>query len=83
MLRHITRVLLCLFPVIILLGGSHSRYTPRRSPGVAVNTHTLKLADEKIWVHVYERPGSEIVFVNLHDNENTSMEAALPLLTAP
>jgi hypothetical protein len=38
------------------------------------------LADEKIWVHVYERPGAGFVFVNLHDNENTCVEVAMLFL---
>lgn len=39
-------------------------------------THTFLLEEEKVWVNVYEgrRPG--LTFVNLHDNENTSAEAA-------
>lgn len=39
-------------------------------------THTLRLEDEKVWVHIYQRPGSDLQFVNVHDNENTSAEAA-------
>lgn len=39
-------------------------------------THTLRLEDEKVWVREYRRPGADLNFVNLHDNENTSAEAA-------
>jgi hypothetical protein len=39
-------------------------------------THTLRLEDEKVWVNIYQRPGTNIQFVNVHDNENTSAEAA-------
>jgi hypothetical protein len=38
--------------------------------------HTLRLEDEKVWVNIYQRPGSDLQFVNVHDNENTSAEAA-------
>ena len=39
-------------------------------------THTLRLEEERVWVRIYQRPGLELNFVNLHDNENTSVEAA-------
>lgn len=42
---------------------------------VTKTTHTLYLGKEKVWVDIYERAGSNITFVNLHDNENTSAEA--------
>jgi hypothetical protein len=38
--------------------------------------HTLRLEDEKVWVNIYQRPGTNLQFVNVHDNENTSAEAA-------
>ena len=43
-------------------------------------THTLRLEEEKVWVHVFQRPGESITFVNLHDNENTAAEAAMNYL---
>ncbi|UCD38781.1 MAG: hypothetical protein JSW54_04690, partial [Fidelibacterota bacterium] len=39
-------------------------------------THTLRLEDEKVWVREYLGPVPGLNFVNLHDNENTSAEAA-------
>jgi len=51
-------------------------------------THTLRLEDEKVWVKVYQRPGrpagqgSGLNLVNLHDNENTSVEAAKAYIRA-
>ncbi|NOZ04490.1 MAG: hypothetical protein GXO92_07815 [FCB group bacterium] len=42
---------------------------------VTKTTRTFYLGEEKVWVDIYERPGTNITFVNLHDNENTSAEA--------
>lgn len=83
MLPYFTRFLvLPVLGIIILQGANTGRFSPRPAPGFATDTHTLMLADEKIWVHVYERPGSELVFVNLHDNENTCVEAAMLFLAS-
>ncbi len=83
MLRYFSRFLiLSLLALIILRGSNSGRFSPRRAPGIATDTHTLMLADEKIWVHVYERPGSGLVFVNLHDNENTCVDAAMLFLAS-
>ncbi|UCD37186.1 MAG: hypothetical protein JSW54_10160 [Fidelibacterota bacterium] len=45
-------------------------------------THTLRLEEEKVWVKVYQRPGMNLNFVSLHDNENTSAEAAKAYIRA-
>ncbi len=68
-------------PELLQPETSSHRFAPRVAPGVTSFTHTLRLADEKIWVHIYERPGSGLTFVNLHDNENTSAEAAIQTIT--
>ena len=52
-----------------------------------VMTHTLRLEDEKVWVKIYQQPapagqGAVLDFVNLHDNENTSVEAAKAYISA-
>ncbi len=83
MLRYSSRFLvLSLLALIILRGSNSGHFSPRLTPGIASDTHTLRLADEKIWVHVYERLGSELVFVNLHDDENTCLEAAMLFLAS-
>ncbi|MCK4577968.1 MAG: hypothetical protein KAU50_04215 [Candidatus Marinimicrobia bacterium] len=51
-------------------------FAPLELSGVSATSHTLRLGDEKVWIHVYEREGSTLTFVNLHDDENTSAEAA-------
>ncbi len=83
MLRYSSHFLvLSLLALTILRGSNSGHFSPRRAPGIATDTHTLMLADEKIWVHVYERPGSGLVFVNLHDDENTCVEAAMLFLAS-
>ncbi|MCH8010349.1 MAG: hypothetical protein IIA61_00110 [Candidatus Marinimicrobia bacterium] len=43
-------------------------------------THTFFLGEEKVWVDIYERAGADITLLNLHDNENTAVEAALAFI---
>lgn len=43
-------------------------------------THTLYLGEEKVWVDIYERSGAGITLLNLHDNENTAVEAGLAFI---
>lgn len=80
------RISVLLLSILVITPGllqpetrSH-RFAPRVAPGVTSFTHTLRLADEKIWVHIYERPGSGLTYVSLHDDENTSAEAAIQII---
>ncbi len=43
-------------------------------------THTFSLGKEKVWVHIYDKPGVKVTFINLHDNESTSAEAGLAFI---
>ena len=43
-------------------------------------THTFSLGEEKVWVHIYDKPGAQVTFINLHDNESTSAEAGLAFI---
>lgn len=43
-------------------------------------TRTFSLGQEKVWVHIYDKPGAEVTFINLHDNESTSAEAGLAFI---
>ncbi|MFB0516459.1 MAG: hypothetical protein ACETWG_07635 [Candidatus Neomarinimicrobiota bacterium] len=74
--------LLVVFSVAI--AGDDPRAHPGNAaaPALSVVTHTLRLEEEKVWVKVYQRPGSNLNFVNLHDNENTSAEAAKAYIRA-
>lgn len=40
-------------------------------------TQTIYLGEEKVWIDIYERVGADITLLNLHDNENTAVEAGL------
>jgi len=50
------------------------------SQTISKTTHTLYLGEEKVWVDIYEKPGADITLLNLHDNENTSVEAGLAFI---
>ena len=83
-MHRITAILLSILvisPGLLQPETRSRRFAPHVAPGVTSFTHTLRLADEKIWVHIYERPGSGLTFVNLHDNENTSVEAAIQIIS--
>ena len=75
-------------PQLILLGVAltgpllaQGPATSSADPVVLAHTiRTLHLGDEKVWVHSYERAGSGLTFVNLHDNENTAAQAAKAFL---
>ncbi len=59
-----------------LSGQIVDRFLPHPLPGTTATTTTLYLGEERVWVHVHEGPTPGLTFVNLHDNENTSAEAA-------
>ncbi len=73
--RH-NMVLLMFLAVSNLVAGTTSKYDPVAVKGLAVTTHTLRLEDEKVWVHIYEAATSGLNLVNLHDNENTAAAVA-------
>jgi len=76
----LTRLLPGIFLYCIL--GSPITYAldkknnPAGSSKLSHMTHTFVLEEEKVWVNIYEGPRPGLTFVNLHDNENTSAEAA-------
>lgn len=58
---------------------AYARHDGDNPPGTTTLshvTHTFLLEEEKVWVNIYEGRGPGLTFVNLHDNENTSAEAA-------
>jgi hypothetical protein len=67
---------LCLAGQPALAETPHGGTSPVPNNMLVPVTHTLRLEDEKVWVNIYQRPGSDLQFVNVHDNENTSVEAA-------
>lgn len=69
----------CLIAGLIVLGGcrqlglvSSHRVTETRTP--------LQVGETAVDVVVYEAEGQGLTFVNLHDDENTSVEAALRIV---
>ncbi len=68
--------LLTLLAAGYLLAGSTDKYDPVVVKGLTYTSHTLRLADEKIWVHIYQSARPGLKFVNLHDNENTAADVA-------
>jgi hypothetical protein len=67
---------LLLAPLAVLNGTSPDGPSGSHETALFHRVHTLRLVEERIWVHIYERPGSGLTLVNLHDNENTCVEAA-------
>jgi hypothetical protein len=59
-----------------LVAGATNKYAPVAVKGLSVTTHTLRLEDEKVWVHIYQAATPGLNLVNLHDNENTAAEVA-------
>ncbi|MFC1543593.1 hypothetical protein ACFL4K_03530, partial [Candidatus Neomarinimicrobiota bacterium] len=51
-------------------------FQPHPLPGTTASTTTLYLGEELVWVHVHEGPTPGLTFVNIHDDENTALEAA-------
>src|SRR5438105_1472115 len=47
-----------------------------------VRSVPLTLGETRLEALVHEKPGSGVVLVNVHDDENTSVEAALSVLEA-
>ena len=47
---------------------------------ISKTTHTLYLGEEKVWVDIYKRAGADITLLDLHDNENTAVEAGLAFI---
>ena len=66
-------------PAQIVLQPSHANGAAAPAD-LTHETHTLHLEDEKVWVHIYQRPGAAVNFVSLHDDENTSADAAMAYL---
>ncbi|TWT88636.1 hypothetical protein Mal64_21220 [Pseudobythopirellula maris] len=48
--------------------------------GQAVESHTLRIGDAVVVARVTHRPGAVRTYMNLHENESTSVEAALAVL---
>ena len=79
--HHIrSALLMALLPLAIqaqrVMQPSHANGEPAPAD-LTHETHTLRLEEEKVWVHIYQRPGASVNFVSLHDNENTSADAAM------
>ena len=62
--------------VQVASGGDSNLFGAQPLPGLSTVTHTFRLADEKVWVHIYESASPGLTFVSLHDDENTATEAA-------
>jgi hypothetical protein len=76
-LLNVTLLLaLCLAGTKALADTPNNGTSPSAGSMLVPVIHTLRLEDEKVWVNIYQRPGSDLQFVNVHDNENTSAEAA-------
>jgi len=71
----VRRMIFLVSAVVILFAEK----TSFKEPGLDT-IHTLFLGEEKVWVHVYKRPGTDITLINLHDNENTAAEAGLSFI---
>ncbi|MEE9162999.1 MAG: hypothetical protein V3U35_08550, partial [Candidatus Neomarinimicrobiota bacterium] len=81
MLRSLRRsaALVALLSAVLLAQGAAAPALPVEGTDGAdlqLETRTLLLKEEKVWVDIYQRPGAAINFVSLHDNENTAAEAA-------
>lgn len=61
---------------LCLAYARHDGDNPSGTTTISHVTHTFLLEEEKVWVNIYEGRGPGLTFVNLHDNENTSAEAA-------
>ncbi len=59
-----------------LSGQIDDLFLPQPLPGTTASTTTLYLGEERVWVHVHEGPTPGLTFVNIHDDENTALEAA-------
>ncbi len=62
--------------IILFIFTSETSFTQSLSK----TTHTLYLGEEKVWVDIYQQAGADITLLNLHDNENTSVEAGLAFI---
>ncbi len=67
---------------LTLRAADGDRFAPRLLPGLTVTIHTLFLDEEKVWVHEYFGSLPGYTFVSLHDDENTSAEAAREFIAA-
>ena len=72
--RRLAWALLILWQVA--QGDDGDRFGAKPLPGLSAVTHTFRLADEQVWVHIYESARTGLTFVSLHDDENTGVEAA-------
>ncbi len=74
--RFLAGVFLCTIPGWPLAHAIDKKGGASGSSSLSHVTHTFLLEEEKVWVNVYQGSGPGLTFVNLHDNENTSAEAA-------
>ena len=61
--------------VFLLTGCSHKPMQP-----VTSNVHTLMVGQTTLMVPQHRAPGSDLTYFNMHDDENTSVEAAQMLI---
>lgn len=81
MLKTLRRsaTLVALLSAVLLAQGAAAPALPVEGTDgadLAHETRTLLLEEEKVWVDIYQRAGETIIFVSLHDNENTAAQAA-------
>ena len=69
-LKQFVKELLGFAYTISLLFGTETEST----------VHTYLLGEEKVWVHIYQRPGIDMTLINLHDNENSAAKAGLEFI---
>ncbi len=74
--RFLAGVFLCTILGWPLAYAIDEKGSPSGSSSLSHMTHTFFLEEEKVWVNVYQGSGPGLTFINLHDNENTSAEAA-------
>jgi hypothetical protein len=65
--------------VVLALGAAFAMLPPQASKDAEVSTarRQLRLGETVVDVAISERPGSKLLFCNLHDDENTAVEAGL------
>jgi hypothetical protein len=65
--------------VVLAMGAAFAMLPPQASKDAEVSTarRQLRLGETTVDVVISERPGSKHVFCNLHDDENTAVEAGL------
>ena len=68
--------------VVLALGAAFTMLPPQASKDAEVSTarRQLRIGETTVDVVISERPGSKLLFCNLHDDENTAVEAGLVAL---